>query len=107
MAEDTTAAAPDLCVDRPPMAETADPQGAWSDLVAEVERGLEAMRRREMKRKGGGLRALDDDGREVVERLTRDLLRRAVLERLWTVFRARRRITAGDMRDIRDMFARS
>jgi hypothetical protein len=79
-------------------------RSAWEDVVAGVERDLEALRLTEMQRRRGGLNRLSAEQREAVDRFTRDLLRQAVLERLRRLALARGR-RPGTMREIREMFA--
>ena len=78
---------------------------AWEEVVAAVEGELETMRRREMSRRRGGLDGLSEEQRMTVERLTQELLRRAVLEGLHRLVGKRRRMSAGALQDIRAMFA--
>jgi hypothetical protein len=77
---------------------------SWDALIADVERGLEAMRQREMKRRLRGLSGLGEEGRTAADRLTRDLLRRTVLEALQNARRAGGGVSPGDVQVIREMF---
>ena len=71
--------------------------------MAEVERGLEAMRRREVGRRLRKLPGLNQEGRTTVDRLTKDLLRHAVLEALERAGRGDE-MSLDDAEVIREMF---
>lgn len=79
-----------------------EPPG-WEEIIAEVERRLEAMRLGEMERRRGRLRGMSEAQRATVDRLTRDLMRRAVLEGLEETAR-RGGLAPEEMGRIRDLF---
>ena len=79
----------------------------WSEATAEIEANLESVRLREMKRYAWKMRGATEEQKELVNRLSRAVLRHAVLDSLQSSERAGTMTRPEDIETIRRMFAGS
>ncbi len=77
----------------------------WSQATAEIEANLESVRLREMKRYAWKMRGATEEQKALVSRLSRELLRHAVLDALQRAERAGAVTRPEELETIRRMFA--
>ena len=94
--ESVVSAAPDCCMRESPR---------WDQVISEVEQQLEAIRQGEMRRCAGKLRGMSKEQRAMLDRLTRSLMRRAVVERFEEALSEPGGISREGSKVIRQMFA--